>query len=84
MWSTGRVKNRASRNNVVRKWLLLPIEIKAREYHSRLLMALHAVAEGCGAIIGRQANLKWDIERYPTGVYFDKSFDGDKLDWFRR
>nr|VFJ53924.1 MAG: surface carbohydrate biosynthesis protein [Candidatus Kentron sp. FM]VFJ56172.1 MAG: surface carbohydrate biosynthesis protein [Candidatus Kentron sp. FM]VFK12938.1 MAG: surface carbohydrate biosynthesis protein [Candidatus Kentron sp. FM] len=68
---------------IVKRWLLIPIEIKPREYRSRLLLAMGAVKKGCGVIIGRQGNLQANLSRYPAGVYFDKSFDGDKAEWFR-
>lgn len=65
------------------KRIFLPIEIKVREFHSKLLFALFAAERGYETVLGGQIEL---IERMPKlgrGIYIDKSTAITKRDWFR-
>ena len=65
------------------KRIFLPIEIKVREFHSKLLFSLFAAERGYETIMGGQIEL---IERMPKlskGIYIDKSTAITKREWFR-
>lgn len=66
------------------KRIFLPIEIKVREFHSKLLFALFAAERGIETVIGGQLEL---IERMPKlgkGIYIDKSTAVTKPEWFAK
>jgi len=70
-----------ARKNERRKWIYLPIEIKARELDSKVLLACVFAEAGYGVVIGPQGfNNK---KRYPPGVYFDKSLSPNKQESLR-
>ena len=64
-----------------RRWLLLPMEIKVREFESKVLLACIAAAKGFGVLLGRNGfnTTGW----YPQGVYLDKCISPNKLDIFK-
>jgi len=53
-----------------RKWLLLPIETKAREFDGKCLLAIEAVNRGWGVILGRNIRTKPYI---PRGIFIENS-----------
>jgi len=61
---------------------VLPVEVQHREYYSRLLLGVAAASKGCGFVIGRHANLRSNLRDYPAGVFFEKSLDAGKREWF--
>jgi surface carbohydrate biosynthesis protein len=59
-----------------RRWLLLPLEVKARELEAKILLACSAAEHGFGVILGRNGfNLGGN---FPQGVYFDKCLSSNK------
>lgn len=68
-----------SKNTVsARRWLLLPMEIKVREFESRVLLACIAAERGYGVFLGRNG---FNTDgKYPQGVYFDKCISPNKKD----
>lgn len=59
-----------------RRWLLLPMEIKVREFESRVLLACVAAERGYGVFLGRNG---FNTDgKYPQGVYFDKCISPNK------
>jgi surface carbohydrate biosynthesis protein len=54
------------------RWLLLPVEVKARGFEGRLLLGAHAAAAGWRVIVGRKNQLNGMIDDLPRGLYFDK------------
>jgi surface carbohydrate biosynthesis protein len=59
-----------------RKWMLLPLEIKARELDAKVLLACAVAESGYGVILGKNGfNLAGD---FPQGIYFDKSLSSNK------
>ncbi len=64
--------------------LYLPIEIKVRELHGKLLLALAAAESGFRVIIGRQKELRKHLPNLPPGIYLDKSITVSKERWFKR
>jgi surface carbohydrate biosynthesis protein len=53
-----------------RPWLLLPMEIKVREFEAKVLLACIAAEQGYGVLLGRNGfNTNGN---YPAGVYMDK------------
>src|SRR5688572_7235484 len=55
------------------RWLLLPVEVKARGLEGRLLLAAHAAAQGWKVVVGRKNQLNSTLHDQPRGLYFDKS-----------
>ena len=55
------------------RWLLLPVEVKARGLEGRLLLAAHAAAQGWKVVVGRKNQLNATLHDQPRGLYFDKS-----------
>ena len=53
--------------------LFLPIEIKAREFHSKVLFSLFAAEYGFEVILGGQFELFDGLSKFGRGVYIDKS-----------
>lgn len=64
--------------------LYLPIEIKVRELHGKLLLALAAAESGFKVVIGRQKELRKHLPNLPPGFYLDKSITVSKERWFKR
>lgn len=64
--------------------LYLPIEIKVRELHGKLLLALVAAESGLKVIIGHQKELRKHLSNLPPGIYLDKSITVSKERWFER
>jgi len=55
------------------KWLILPVEVKHREFLSRLLLARLAVERGYAVLIGRDTAIRRLAPALPRGILFDKS-----------
>ncbi|MDH4319694.1 MAG: hypothetical protein OEV64_15015, partial [Desulfobulbaceae bacterium] len=64
--------------------LYLPVEIKAREFHGKLLFALIAAEAGYEVIIGKQKEVRDRLPSMPPGIYVDKSTARSKEKWFAR
>jgi surface carbohydrate biosynthesis protein len=62
-----------------RRWLLLPVEVKARGFEGRLLLGAHAAAAGWSVIVGRKNQLNGMIDDLPRGLYFDKGIQPQVL-----
>ena len=60
-----------------RRWLLLPMEIKVREFEPKVLLACIAAERGFGVLLGR--NGFNTTGSYPQGVYLDKCISPNKL-----
>ena len=65
------------------KRIFLPIEIKVREFHGKLLLALYAAERGFETILGGQIDLLERLHRLGRGIYLDKSTAITKREWFR-
>lgn len=64
-------------------WLIIPVEIKSREFESRLLLAMEAMRNGYRVIFGDQTQIRRYINHLPRGIYFDKSIAKNKLSFLR-
>lgn len=64
--------------------IFLPIEIKVREFHSKLLFSLFAAEQDFETILGGQIELIDHMPRLGRGIYIDKSLSILKPEWFRR
>ncbi|MDH3347085.1 MAG: hypothetical protein OEM02_03150 [Desulfobulbaceae bacterium] len=64
--------------------IYLPVEIKAREFHGKLLFALFAAEAGYDVIIGKQKEVRDKLPGMPPGIYVDKSTARSKEKWFTR
>lgn len=56
-----------------RKWLLLPIETKARELASKILFACVGAEKGFGVIIGAKSIVRGKQAVLPRGAFIEKS-----------
>jgi surface carbohydrate biosynthesis protein len=65
------------------RWLLLPVEVKARGLEGRLLLGAHAAARGWKVVVGRKAQLNSSVRDLPRGLYFDKSIQSLALNQIR-
>lgn len=68
----------------LRRWVLIPVEIKAREFHGKILQAAVAAERGFDAVIGEQNALQRGLPYLPRGIIIDKSIDSTKTPIFRR
>ncbi len=62
--------------------IFLPIEIKVREFHSKMLFSLFAAEQGFETVLGGQIELLERMPRLGRGVYIDKSTAVTKRKWF--
>ena len=53
-------------------YLYLPIEIKNREFHAKLLLACFAARQGFTVLIGEQNEISFLSPWFPRGVVLDK------------
>jgi surface carbohydrate biosynthesis protein len=58
-----------------RRWLLLPIETKARELMGKTLLACHAAERGWGVIMGDKGIVRHQQTLLPKGVVLEKDAD---------
>lgn len=65
---------------IKRQWIILPIEVKVREFQSRTLLAYFALKAGYGVILGSQSSLNKALPDLPQGLYFDKSISKNKFE----
>jgi surface carbohydrate biosynthesis protein len=64
--------------------IILPIEIKVREFHAKLLFALTAVERGFDVMLGEQGSFLRTLDWLDHGLYLDKSVAVTKEDWFAK
>ena len=62
------------------KWILMPVEVKNREFYSRLLLASIATQRGFKVLLGQDRVIRRLLPYLPHGIVFDKSIgrQGDK------
>lgn len=60
------------------KYIIIPVEVKSREFASRLLLSCFAAEEGYKVIFGSQSSINRNIDFIPKGVIFDKSISKNK------
>lgn len=65
------------------RWLLLPVEVKARGFEGRLLLGAHAAAGGWKVVVGRKNQLNAAVHDLPRGLYFDKSIQSQAIEQIR-
>lgn len=56
-----------------RRWLLLPVETKARELHAKVLLACVAAEKGWGVVLGEATDIREKQDRLPKGIILEKS-----------
>jgi surface carbohydrate biosynthesis protein len=69
---------------MTRPLLIMPIEIKVREFHAKLLLALTAAERGYDVLLAGQEALLRSLEFLDRGIYLDKSIAVTKEAWFAR
>lgn len=57
----------------LRKWLILPIETKVREFDAKMLLAYHAAERGWGVVVGSKQATRHAQHQLPKGVIIEKS-----------
>jgi len=67
-----------------RPWLILPVEIKARELDAKTYLACVAAEAGFRVLLGDQNALLRRLARLPRGFYLDKSIAPLKVPGFQR
>ncbi|MBN1849826.1 MAG: hypothetical protein JW932_14710 [Deltaproteobacteria bacterium] len=65
-------------------FLLIPIEIKVREFHAKLLLSCFAAETGFNVILGDQIELQRHLGSLPKGIYVDKSVVKTKIKSFKK
>ena len=55
-----------------RPWVHLPVEAKARSFHSRLLLGCCAAERGYGVVVGKKRRLDDRAIDLPAGVFLEK------------
>ena len=65
------------------RWLLLPVEVKARGLEGRLLLGAHAAARGWKVVVGKKSQVNSRVHHLPRGLYFDKSIQSLALGQIR-
>ncbi len=65
------------------KWLYVFVEIKVREFDSRLLLSCFAAEAGFNIIFGHQVSIIRNLKHFPKGVIFDKSISKNKFNRFK-
>jgi len=62
-----------------RRWLILPIEVKVREFDAHILFACHAVARGYGVVLGERGTVNSEyLAALPRAIYLDKTMARQK------
>jgi len=62
-----------------RPWLLIPIEVKVREFHGKMLLAAVAAEAGYHVIIGEQIELRSKLRFLPRGIILEKGATNHQL-----
>ncbi len=60
----------------------MPIEIKVRDFLSRLKLSMELCFEGYDVIIGSQDALVSNLNNLPKGIYFEKAISKEKIKFF--
>ena len=61
----------------VHRLLYIEIELKAREFEARVLLALHAAAQGLDVIIGQKTTVaQFGYDKLPAGLFLVKTMNG--------
>jgi surface carbohydrate biosynthesis protein len=67
-----------------RPWLIVPVEIKARELDAKTYLACVAAEAGFRVLLGDQNSLLRRLSQLPRGFYLDKSIAPMKVPAFKR
>ena len=68
----------------LKKWLILPVEMKVRELDAKLWLASLALDQSYGVIIGSIRQVERYESRFPPGVYFAKDISPGRKDQLQR
>lgn len=66
------------------RYLIIPIETKARELYGKTLLAALTAEAGFTVIAGDQRVIARSLHRMPSGIYLDKSISRTKTAHYRR
>ena len=66
------------------RWLLMPAEVKARDFKSRLLISCEAASKGINVVFGSQDAVFSNLDKLPRGIYFEKSIAKNKYNVLKR
>jgi surface carbohydrate biosynthesis protein len=62
-----------------RRWLLVPVETKARELTAKTLFACVAAERGWGAIVGEKKTVRGRQNKLPRGTFIEKSISPGRI-----
>lgn len=62
-----------------RRWLLIPVETKARELAAKTLLACAAAEKGWGVIVGEKKIVRGKQDRLPRGTFIEKSISPGRI-----
>ena len=65
-------------------WLILPVEIKVREFDAKILLSCFAVNRGYNVLFGHHKPISNLLNKLPKGVYLDKSMAYRKTKHIKR
>lgn len=65
------------------RYLIVAVEVKVRDYYSRLLIINEALNGGFKVIFGSERTLSIHKDKLPKGIYLDKSISLNKKDQFQ-
>lgn len=55
------------------RWLIIPVEVKYREFHSRIILSALAASRGYRVLLGKDTMIRRLAPALPRGVILDKS-----------
>ena len=68
----------------LKKWLILPVEIKVRELDAKLWLAAAGLQRGYGVVLGSIRQVERYEDRLPSGIYFAKDISPARQEQLRR
>ncbi|MBI4356623.1 MAG: hypothetical protein HY559_01905 [Gammaproteobacteria bacterium] len=71
------------KHSIPLKWILIPVEIKPREFDARLLLSCFAAESGYSVILGKSSTLHKHLKQLPKGVYLSKSLSPGSLPYIQ-
>jgi surface carbohydrate biosynthesis protein len=65
------------------KFIIIPIEIKVRDFLSRLKLSIELCDKGFNVVLGSQDSIRSHLSKLPRGIFFEKAISKEKLKFFR-
>lgn len=65
------------------KFIIIPVEVKVRDFLSRLKLSMELCERGFNIILGSQDKVRAHLSKLPKGIFFEKAISKEKLKFFR-